>query len=127
MKKTVLNTVKKYHVVKTALMMIVIQLINANIAFAKNAPDLKDINKDLQNLASAPSWFKTGFYVIAGLLAFFSVSFGVLKLIQAKTEMEVAEAKKHLLQIIGFTVAIPIILAVALALISWRFGINLKF
>lgn len=98
------------------------------VSFAdKNAPDLKDVNKDVNSLLAAPSWFKVAFYTIAGLIAFAAGAIGVLKWLQANTDQESLEAKKKLGKILALTIGIPIILRIIIAFIQWRFDVNLNF
>lgn len=123
--KNLKNLCKKFWVVMTMTM---IQFIMPLSAWAdKNAPDLKDVNKDVNNLLNAPSWFKTAFYTIAGLFAFIGGSVGILKLLQARTEVEISEAKKNLGKIFALVVGIPIILRIIIAFVQWRFNVNLNF
>lgn len=98
------------------------------VSFAdRNAPDLKDVNKDVNSLLSAPSWFKVAFYTISGLLVFIAGAIGVIKWLQARTEPEALEAKKSLGKTLALTVGIPIILRIIIAFIQWRFEVNLNF
>ena len=93
----------------------------------KNAPDLKEVNKDVNSLLAAPSWFKIAFYTIAGLIAFVVGAIGVIKWLQANTDQEALEAKKRLGKILALVIGIPIILRIIIAFIQWRFNVNLNF
>lgn len=105
-----------------------VSIILPIVSFAdKNAPDLKDVNKDVNSLLAAPSWFKVAFYTIAGLIAFAAGAIGVLKWLQAKTDQESLEAKKQLGKILALVIGIPIILRIIIAFIQWRFNVNLNF
>lgn len=105
-----------------------VSIILPIVSFAdKNAPDLKDVNKDVNSLLAAPSWFKVAFYTIAGLIAFAAGAIGVLKWLQANTDQESLEAKKKLGKILALTIGIPIILRIIIAFIQWRFDVNLNF
>lgn len=105
-----------------------ISIVLPIVSFAdKNAPDLKDVNKDVNSLLAAPSWFKVAFYTIAGLIAFAAGAIGVLKWLQANTDQESLEAKKKLGKILALTIGIPIILRIIIAFIQWRFDVNLNF
>lgn len=123
---------KKFKKMKTKISTITtlafISVVLPIVSFAdKNAPDLKDVNKDVNSLLSAPSWFKVAFYTIAGLIAFAAGAIGVLKWLQANTDQESLEAKKKLGKILALTIGIPIILRIIIAFIQWRFNVNLNF
>lgn len=114
--------------ISTSITFAFVSIILPIVSFAdKNAPDLKDVNKDVNSLLAAPSWFKVAFYTIAGLIAFAAGAIGVLKWLQAKTDQESLEAKKQLGKILALTIGIPIILRIIIAFIQWRFDVNLNF
>lgn len=114
--------------ISTSITLAFISIVLPIVSFAdKNAPDLKDVNKDVNSLLAAPSWFKVAFYTIAGLIAFAAGAIGVLKWLQANTDQESLEAKKKLGKILALTIGIPIILRIIIAFIQWRFDVNLNF
>lgn len=114
--------------ISTSITLAFISIVLPIVSFAdKNAPDLKEVNKDVNSLLAAPSWFKVAFYTIAGLIAFAAGAIGVLKWLQAKTDQESLEAKKQLGKILALTIGIPIILRIIIAFIQWRFDVNLNF
>ena len=114
--------------ISTSITLAFISIVLPIVSFAdKNAPDLKEVNKDVNSLLAAPDWFKVAFYTIAGLIAFAAGAIGVLKWLQAKTDQESLEAKKQLGKILALTIGIPIILRIIIAFIQWRFDVNLNF
>lgn len=92
-----------------------------------SGPDLSKVDEDATKLLEAPSSFKKIFYSIAGLLIFVAIGGGIIKLIQASSDMEKAEAKKALAKVAGVAIGIPMIISIGIALVSWRLGIKIKF
>ena len=112
----------------TALLTLYLTFKSSLPAFAGGGqPSLNEVDSDVKNLLNMPKWFKKIFYGICAILIFFMIARGIINYINASTEMEAAEAKKSLKKTIIVAIAIPIVMALIIALVSWRLEQQLNF